>query len=644
MYLYPQDFQRLDSLLAKLETTTEDTLKVDLYNSIASEYRNSNMEMVSMYADSALVLAQQHNYLNGQVRAYFNIGNMHYISGNFAETLDNYLKALEILEKNEDKKGVANALMGVGNVYAILKEHEKAIEYQEKSLKIRKELDDSIAVSQSYNNLGSIYMSMGKYKEALDYHFKSLEIKEQYGLWKQLSSSFGNIGTAYKELGELDKALEYQEKALEIRKKLNNRKGMVMSYTDIGAIYLEKGLFHQALSNQKKAVEIAQDVPYKEGEVLALLSLSKTSEKMGNLREALDYYKEYSVQNDSLFTIQKSKEIADLESVYVAEQQKQQIALLEKDQVIKELEIKRQKEQLAIERSRQVAVISVLVLVICIAVFLVHTVIRKKKANRLISEQKKIVEEKNKEITESITYAKRIQDAILPPEEKLDALLVDYFVYFIPKDIVAGDFYWLDSVEENELFVAAADCTGHGVSGAMVSIVCHNALNRVVREFKFKDPGEILDKTRELVINTFVESGKDVRDGMDVALCRIDKSTQQLYFSGANNPVYIIRNEELIELEGNRQPVGRHETKEPFTTQVFQLEKEDVIYLFSDGFADQFGGKKEKKFMYGRFKKLLISMASKPMDTQKKLLDDAFHNWKGDFEQIDDVCVIGVRI
>ncbi|OIQ27084.1 MAG: hypothetical protein BM555_06250 [Crocinitomix sp. MedPE-SWsnd] len=266
--------------------------------------------------------------------------------------------------------------------------------------------------------------------------------------------------------------------------------------------------------------------------------------------------------------------------------------------------------------------------------------------------QKDIVEEKQKEITDSITYAKRIQDAILPSDEFVAKNLPNSFVMYRPKDIVAGDFYWMEVINEDEVIFAAADCTGHGVPGAMVSVVCNNALNRTVREFGIKDAGELLDKTRELVIEQFEQSttvstddeGATIKDGMDIALCNLNKKTNELHFAGANNPIWLIRGNELFETKGDKQPIGKFEPNKPFSTHTIQLEKGDRVYTFSDGYADQFGGEKGKKFKSSSMKKLLLSIHQDSMSKQLASLEKNFDDWKGSFEQLDDVCVIGFEI
>ncbi|MCH2235852.1 MAG: SpoIIE family protein phosphatase [Crocinitomicaceae bacterium] len=260
-----------------------------------------------------------------------------------------------------------------------------------------------------------------------------------------------------------------------------------------------------------------------------------------------------------------------------------------------------------------------------------------------IRNQKDEISEQHKEITDSIVYAKRIQSAILPPINLVEDHLPEVFILYKPKDIVAGDFYWFSPLDRGAL-IAAADCTGHGVPGAMVSVLCNGALNRAVREFNLSEPGEVLTKTREIVIEEFEKSEEEVKDGMDIALCALEG--RKLKYAGAHNPLWIIRNggDEVEEIKADKQPVGKFENGDPFKTHEVELNEGDTFYLFSDGFADQFGGEKGKKFKSANFKRLLLSIQSKSIQEQLGLLDQAFESWRGNLEQLDDVCVIGVRV
>jgi len=282
-----------------------------------------------------------------------------------------------------------------------------------------------------------------------------------------------------------------------------------------------------------------------------------------------------------------------------------------------------------------------------------------KNANDEILSAKHEIEVKSEEILDSINYAKRIQDAILPPTSYWHEQLKSSFVLFLPKDIVAGEFYWMERVGDTVLF-AAADCTGHGVPGAMVSVVCHNALNRAVREFGMTEPAKILDKVTDLVIETFEKSDEEVKDGMDISLCALHLDKMELEYAGAHNPMWLIREgnadfeglEKNIDLEGvsmyeikgDKQPIGKFAYRQAFTNHLIELKKGDLIYLSSDGFPDQFGGPKGKKLKSKSFKKMLLNLKGMPLSDQKDFLESEFDKWMGDFEQLDDVCVIGFEI
>ena len=252
-----------------------------------------------------------------------------------------------------------------------------------------------------------------------------------------------------------------------------------------------------------------------------------------------------------------------------------------------------------------------------------------------------LVSQKNQDITDSINYAKRIQAAILPANQQIIDSFKESFILYLPKDIVAGDFYWLEKTKDTTLF-AVADCTGHGVPGAMVSVICNNGLNRSVREYNITQPSKILDKTREIVIQEFAKSKEDIQDGMDIALCSIKGN--KLNFSGAHNPLIVIRNKEVIQIKADRQPIGSYIKPEDFTNHSIDIQKDDMIYIFTDGFADQFGGEKGKKYRLKNLLTLLINISTKPLKEQHTILKEEFSSWKGSQDQIDDVCIMGVRV
>jgi len=266
-----------------------------------------------------------------------------------------------------------------------------------------------------------------------------------------------------------------------------------------------------------------------------------------------------------------------------------------------------------------------------------------------IEAQRDLLFAQKKEITDSIGYAQRIQAAILPHKTYLDKVIPDYFVLFKPRDIVSGDFYWIKELGSS-IVIVAADCTGHGVPGAFMSMLGITLLNELFVEGRSYKPGEILGELRTKVKAMLVQEGniRDQKDGMDMAIALINKEKKELQFAGAYNPLYLIREKEqgfqLFELKGDKQPIGIHWEETDFRNQVVELREKDSVYVFSDGYVDQFGGDQRKKFKTQKFKELLLSVQSEPMEKQKKLIEKTFEAWRGDMEQIDDVCVVGVRV
>lgn len=262
-----------------------------------------------------------------------------------------------------------------------------------------------------------------------------------------------------------------------------------------------------------------------------------------------------------------------------------------------------------------------------------------------VSEQKLLFEERNAEIHEALTYAQQLQNTILPDNKAFQNTFSDSFIIYKPKDIVAGDFYWLEQ-NGDWVYFAAADCTGHGVPGAMVSVVCANALSKATRDINDGDVGTLLSKARDAVIAEFENDNHEVSDGMDISLGTLNVKNLELKWAGANNPLWVVRNgtQEVTSIKGDKQPIGKYISKEAFTTHQLQLVKGDLLYMFSDGFVDQFGGTRGKKYKSAQFRSFIERISPQPLEEQSKLMDEEFEKWKGSLEQVDDICVIAVKV
>ena len=353
-------------------------------------------------------------------------------------------------------------------------------------------------------------------------------------------------------------------------------------------------------------------------------------------------YELHISMRDSIESEENEREVIRQEYKYIYEKEAlaDSIRGAEAKKVL-DAQIEAQTAELKHERTQRFALYGGVLVLLLFGGFIFNRYKKSQAQKAIIQEQKEIVEEAHQEITDSIAYAKRIQSAILPPSRIVKEYLKESFILYKPKDQVAGDFYWMEHKEDKVLF-AAADCTGHGVPGAMVSVICNNGLNRSVREYGITDPGEILDKTREIVIQEFEKSEEEVKDGMDVALCSLEGN--KLQFAGAHNPLWIVRNGEVLETKADKQPIGKYDHISPYTTHSIDMEKGDCLYIFSDGYVDQFGGPKGKKFRAKQLRELLLSIQDKTMEEQKVSIDKAFEDWRGSEEQIDDVCMIGVRV
>ena len=655
---------KLDTLLHNLKTAHHDTTVYNAYMALGNYFQYSNPDTAIYFHTQAEKVAEKIPGAEGELRKCNGIkqkGVDYYVLSDYKQALTFFENAMNIVEKylnNKEcglkaKKLWAASVGNIGVIYDEQGNYAKALEYYFKALKMDEELGNKNGIASDLGNIGVIYDEQGNYAKALEYYFKALKICEEIGDKSNQATILGNIGIVYSDQGNYAKALEYYLKTFQINEEIGNKQGQAINFGSIGSAYLKLKQFSKAEEYLKKAEQLNRTL----GTIYYLkddcASLSELYEQTGKYKDALYYYKEFTHAKDSLNSQENRKALQTMELKYQ----------YEKEQAVKEKEHQKQLEIQRKEKERQqtisYAVGSGLFLVIIFSMFIFNRlqVTRKQKQvietqKQQVESQKHLVEEKNKEITDSITYAKRIQNAILPSEEQWKKHLPNSFVYYLPKDIVAGDFYWLETggeALETTVYFAAADCTGHGVPGAMVSVVCSNALTKAVIEEKITEPGKILDRTRELVIERFAKSSEEVKDGMDISLCAIDFNKMTLQWAGANNPLWIVRKNEhqvaeLVEAKPDKQPIGKVENPQPFTTHTIELQKGDTIYIFTDGFADQFGGEKGKKFKYKSFKELLLSIQDKSMDEQKQIIEQTFINWKGELEQVDDVCVIGVRM
>ncbi len=508
---------------------------------------------------------------------------------------------------------------------------------------IAKKTNDKDMLMKAYFQLGTSHegeLSIKYYRTCLTYSNKNKKIN---------SSLYNNMSLRLRSIGNFNEAIVYADKAYVLSKEIGRVEGMAAAKYRAAEAYLLKKEYKKAVENSKEALDLFKKAGIIRRQNNCARVISNAYKGLKEYETALFYFEMKVNLTDSMLKITKNKEAEFVDRKFQYElTQKRDSTVLAQERNLNLLKLENLNNKLSKERMQKYLLYGWCSIVLIFAIFIWVGFQRKKRDNSLIAKQKILVEVKNEEILASISYAKRIQSAILPPAKFVKYHLKKSFILYKPKDVVAGDFYWMKSVsptgnsKENKVLYAAADCTGHGVPGAMVSVVCNNALNRSVREYGLTDPGQILTKTREIVIKEFENSEEDVKDGMDIALCSLEG--MKLQYAGAHNPLWIIRNGEIIETKANKQPIGQFDNPEPYTTHSFDLEQGDSIYVFSDGYVDQFGGEKGKKFKSKAFRELMLSIQDKSMEQQKNIIDKTFETWKGNLEQIDDVCIIGIRV
>jgi tetratricopeptide (TPR) repeat protein len=575
--------------------------------------------------------------------AYTALGVYYGRNGNTKESIKQYHEALTIYENANNKKGIERALTSIGIEYRNIDEFAKALDYCKRALKIREETNDRESLPDVWNQIGIIYKWSKDTANAIRSYQKSLECARQINDDYSIAAAMLNLGIIEQDHKRYDNAIKNYEESLERFKKIKSTNGIAYALNSLAITYDLKGESKKALSYARQGFDLSIKLGYPEGIMNSRDILGNIYESLGMYKEAFENEKYFYQLKDSLMNADKQKEA--LKTQLEFENQKKLLEV-KKEQESKDLVAKQEKKQHLIIIS---FVVLCLLIVVVFTGFLFNRFRLIKKQKNIIEAQNHLVTEKNREILDSISYAKRLQEAILPPMAEVNKFLPESFLLYRPKDIVAGDFYWMHVVETTTgttTLFAVADSTGHGVPGALVSVVCSNALNRSVNEFGLSDPGKILDKTRELVLETFEKSEKDVKDGMDISLVAIHSSPSgaHINWAGANNPLWYISNNTLHEIKGDKQPVGKTEHQRPFTTHTIDLQQGDLIYLFTDGYADQFGGEKGKKYKYKALSDFLVRHSKLEMTQQQKMLNEEFISWLGNLEQVDDVCIAGIRI
>lgn len=634
--------QAIDSLEKQLDKT-EGEEKCTVLNELYKRYVNNNPIKALSYTRQALTLAERINYPKGIASSYNNMGVLYKNQGSLDKALESYIAALEIQQKNHFENALAYTYSNIGTVYSLKGDYERALDYFKRANDQFKSIEDNLQKIGALNNIGNVHEAMGNYDLALEYYLKSLTLYEELEDNSQAFVPFNNIGNIYFRKGDIPSAMAYYQSALDMDKFNNDLNGQANSLHNIGSAYKQSGDLKQALDYFNQALSIAQETDNKRILSVIYQSMAETYFEQEDLFMAYSFLSLYATAKDSLYTEESSQKIASLESAYELDKKESEIQALKVESELQQLQI--QNDKIIIYG---IVIISVLGIGLTIVIFREYKIISKTRRQlenqkNILVKKNEIIEEKNNNITESIDYALSVQ-------RSLQNLNIDdfksknLFTFLKPKDIVSGDFYWYSDKGDIDI-IAAADCTGHGVAGAFMTIVAMTALQQIVNRDEITEPALILKQLNSHVYKTLKQSARDISDhGLDIALCKVDRVKKEVVFAGANRPLFYFDNNELKEIKGTKKNIGeRTEIRKDFEEHHIAYDRQHIFYLTSDGFVDQFGGVLDKKYMLKRFREFLIKVHDKPLDQQAELFEQELTRWKGENEQTDDILVMGFR-
>jgi serine phosphatase RsbU (regulator of sigma subunit)/uncharacterized protein HemY len=680
----------------------KDTLKIITSAISACDLLQTvNPSEAIVFAEEALKLASKISDKNLVGKANMALGAAYYSQSNYVKALKACEQAAEIFRETGNKPDLGVVLNTMGVIYKNWGDYQKAIDYYQQNLNIQESIGDTIKIGQAYANIGNVYFYVGidldkalynydksanffrskkqftavsqqlnsmglvykekkDYGEALSYFKRALKGFKDDNYKPGIASAQVGIGNVYLEGGDYTSALLYCKEALRLNQETGNIKEVGSNLRDLGRIYFKWGKYNEALQYFNQSLKLNKEQGYKKEVYEVYLNIAEVYEKQGLYKTALDNFKNYNALKDSTISEGYINQISELATKYDTDRKERELVIQKSELDKKNAEAAQSKAELEkkdLENRRQrlliYSFILGLLIVFVFSIILYRQFREKKRANILLEEQNIEIKHQRdqifvqkQEITDSIHYARRIQTAILPPDRILEKNLAEHFILYRPRDIVSGDYYWMTETG-NKTIVLAADCTGHGVPGAFMSMLGVSFLNEIVIKQGVTKPSDILNELRNAIVGSLHQTGKEGenQDGMDIALLCIDHVAMKAEYAGAYNPMYLIRNKELVEYDADRMPIGIHiKGSTEFTNNVLDIQKGDSIYIFSDGYIDQFGGEKSKKFMAKRLKELLLEINSEPMEKQSKTLNTAIEKWMGRIEQIDDILVIGLKI
>lgn len=630
-----------------LEQTKNLRLKADALREVARALRSSGDEkFVSEILTRAMELSSQIGDLKRYAAALNVMSNVKYNLGEYSVVLELSLKAAQIQEQMGDNYGAAASYNSIGAVWKNLNNKEKSLEYHFKALKLRQELGDRHGEALSLDNIGNTYARAGEYEKALDYHLRALKLAEQLQNVLRASSALNNIGVDYEQLGQYEKALDYHLRSLQMRKERNEPLNIAFSSFSVGSVLLRLDRAEEAITYLKSAISIGEQLKARHVLINCYEAISKAYERKSDFQNALVYERKRATLKEQIAGEESSKLTAELQARYEADKRTREIESLRADNMLKQM-----------QRNLLFWGLVVLFLLASVLTYLYRAKRRSEERlrrtneaitlkNQEIERQRDEIEAQKNHLLDSIGYAEQIQKAILPTHTILESLFNDHFILYQPKDIVSGDFYWVQEID-GMIVVAVADCTGHGVPGALMAMIGDSLLKQIVLTQHFTEPALILEQLHTGVQKALSQhrTGAISRDGMDIALCVIDRAQRHLSFAGARRPLYWAGSDHLLkELKGDRMGIGGKQlVQRTFTTHELEFDSALTLYLTSDGFADQ-NSPQNRKYGSRRLKEFLAAQIELSMNDQMQNLLGELSAHQQQETQRDDITILGLRL
>lgn len=616
-------------------------------------YRTASFDSAILLSKKALILAQDLNDSALLSSAYLNIGNSYFTKGNDIQSMNYYFKGLAIEEKlRVPSTNLYGFLNNLGGIFINQKNYDKGLELLLRSKAIAEQTKNFKRLSTVYHNLGSLYIKFKNYNEAKISFEKSYELAKKMNDIYTMNIHPSDMAEVYSLLKEYDKAYSYALKNLQLAKENGFKDQIAVTLMTLSNVQAHLGRYQEAEKTIQEALSVSKEIKTDQVTKDIYLQMAELYDNLGDYRKAYEYYKLFSTTKDSILNQQNSKLIAEMNVKYTTEKKEKEIELLKKNEVIQDLELLKKKNELDRQRTVSIGIFLGFILLMIVAILTSSRYRLKKRANdqlqnayNLIEEKNALIENSNRMITDSITYAKRIQDAILPDLKDLTHLLSDnFFILYQPAQIVSGDFYWC-SFQDNKIIFIVADCTGHGVPGAFMSMIGNTLLNEIVNEQKITDTKKIAELLDEKIIHVLHQHEESQQyDGMDISICCINPSANEMNFTGGNHAMYV-HSETLKKIKGDSFSIGgaQHQHAKIFTSKKISYQKGDTFYFLTDGYFDQPGSQTNKRYTSSRFESLLLSIQGLAMEDQHKAIEQALKKWKGDTNQRDDILVVGIK-